>query len=186
MPGFSCRVLALSCLLLQQCRAVCIDADLRTICLTWSREPAGNITLTLSCTPTPGSRILTWCGIGFSLAGATMVPASATVVQSDASGAVFLEDRDSRVGYQLPPCYARQLSSLVHGARAANGSLTATWTRPVIAAPDLAALGFLSLFGNLTLLGASSSDGAFATVPCDGYMTPHTFVQPGVGPFAFS
>ena len=118
-----------------------------------------------------------------------MFPASITAVQllDSADGEVVLEDRNAFQGYQLPPCYTVQLSELVGGRRGPNGTLLASWTRPQKLGPDLLALGYIDLAGgvNLTLIGASSSDGAYATATCADYMTPHSLVQPGVGPFSF-
>ena len=115
-----------------------------------------------------------------------MFPASATIIQLDSRGGLFIEDRDSAVGYQLPPCYSTQVSYLLSGGVAANGTLMASWTRPQRLPPALLALGYLDLTAvNLTLIGASSSDGDAVAGACEGYMQPHTLVQPGVGPFPF-
>lgn len=133
---------------------------------------------------------MTWCGFGFSnQTTSTMFPASITAVQllGSADGDVVLEDRNAFQGYQLPPCYSTQLSELISGRRGPNGTLIASWTRPQKLAPELLTHGYIDFAGgvNLTLIGASSSDGAYATVICADYMTPHSLVQPGVGPFSF-
>lgn len=168
--------------------AVCID-PFGALCISWGPS-GGNITFEIACAPPPGSSNVTWCGFGFSnQTTSTMFPASITAVQllDSTDGEVVLEDRYAFQGYQLPPCYSTQLTELISGRRGPDGTLVASWTRPQQLPSELIAQGYLDLSGgvNLTLIGASSSDGAYATATCADYMTPHSLVQPGVGPFSF-
>ena len=180
------RTLALSLLLVAPSRARCID-PFSTLCLDVSPPSAsGILTFNATCLPSPGSANLTWCGFGFSRSSAaTMFPATLAVLQLAPSGALFLEDRDAAQGYALPPCFADQASTLVAASRdAASGALRATWTRAARATPAQRAAGYADLEGNMTAIGASSSNGARAAARCLDYMTPHVLVQPGV-PFRF-
>lgn len=166
--------------------AACLDPFF-TLCLdVSSADASGILTFNATCLPSPGSTNLTWCGFGFSRSStATMFPATLSVLQLAPSGALFLEDRDAAQGYTLPPCFAEQASTLVAASRdAASGALRATWTRAARASPTQRAAGYADLGGNMTAIGASSSDGARAAARCLDYMTPHVLVQPGV-PFSF-
>jgi hypothetical protein len=174
------RTLAAACAL-TAVGAVCID-PLGVLCLDWVIS-GPTITFNATCAPTPGSHTIFWCGFGLShAASAQMFPAEAIVINVDpATQLGFIEDRDSAVGYSLPPCFPTQLSTLL-SVSSSGGVLRATWRRPLVVNASLAAEGYISLStaGPTTVLGASSADTAVATVPCAGFMQVHSYVQPGV------
>ena len=165
---------------------VCLDSFF-SLCLQTSYSADGStVFFEGTCTPTPGSEAVTWCGFGFSsVPTSTMFPAEILVMQWNET-AVWVEDRDASAGYQLPPCYSAQASTLLSGSRDAGGVLRASWKRPVYANSTLQGMGYIDYIPStsLTAIGASSSDGAAATTLCADYMTPHTFIQPGVS-FSF-
>ena len=167
---------------------VCVDP---TLCLSWSHNGT-DITFSAVCLPPPGAKQLFWCAFGISNATpAAMFPAQVTALQLDPrTGAVSVEDRDSFVGFQSPPCYAAaQISRLLPGARGtADGGISAGWTRPLALASTLLAAHMLDVEvapgALMTLLGASSADTAAAAARCEPAMQLHTLCVPGV-PVAF-
>ena len=165
--------------------AACLD-PFSTLCVDAATDARGVVVFNASCLPSPGSKSLTWCGFGFSTSSATtMFPATIAVIQIAPNGSIFLEDRDARQGYSLPPCFAEQASTLVSASLdAASGALRATWTRAARATPAQKAAGYADFVGAMTAIGASSADGVAVSQACADYMTPHTLVQPGV-PFSF-
>jgi hypothetical protein len=166
--------------LLPSASPVCID-EFHSLCLDVTSDGAGTLAFNATCSPSPGSSTVTWCGFGFSTSSfTTMFPAEIVALQAAADGRVWLEDRCAAAGYTLPPCFAEQASVLVAGARDARGVLRAAWTRAARVAAPLLAAGYIDLVGNLTAIGALSADGAPAAGVCADYMTPHTLVQPGV------
>jgi len=115
-----------------------------------------------------------------------MFPATIVVLQIAPNSSIYLEDRDAAQGYQLPPCFAEQASTLIAASHdAVSGLLRGTWTRAARATPAQRAAGYADYAGAMTAIGASSSDGAAVAEACADYMTPHVLVQPGV-PFNFS
>jgi len=165
--------------------SLCVDGTEALLCLSWAITGPNIITFTATCRPPPGQKQLFWCAFGLSNASATtMFPAEVTALQLDpASGRVSLEDRDSFVGYQSPPCYATQLSQLLPGARGgANGSIIASWTRPLRLAPALLSAHYLDIEvgAAMTVIGALSADTGAAAGVCAPEMQLHSLCAPGV------
>jgi len=170
---------------------LCVDAPGDTMCLSWVLDST-NITFTGRCRPPPGQHRVFWCAFGLSnVSTGMMFPSDVTVIQSTASGdsrptstlpAFFLEDRDSFVGYQSPPCYATQVSQLLN-ASLADGALQATWTRPLQLPPALRAEHHQDVLlapQSMTVIAASSSDTGAALVACDPALQVHTYCVQGV------
>ena len=133
--------------------------------------------------PPPGQRQLFWCAFGLSNASAaTMFPAQVAALQLDPrSGAVVLEDRDSFVGFQSPPCYAQQLSQLLNGSgTGADGGLSASWTRPLALGAAPLAAHYLDIVPRMTVIAASSADTGAAAARCEPQMQLHSLCVPGV------
>ena len=121
-----------------------------------------------------------WCGFGLSYASVgDMFPAEAVIIQWTPAG-LYLEDRDSYVGYRSPPCFSRQVSQLLSG-RSENGTLFATWTRPLSLPQALTDAHYLNITvgSPMTLIGASSTGTVVAGAPCSPEMQPHTYCAAG-------
>ena len=121
-----------------------------------------------------------WCGFGLSYASTgDMFPAQATIIQYTPQQ-MYVEDRDSFVGYRSPPCYAKQVSQLL-AASSVDGTLLATWTRPLNLPQALTDAHFINitLGANMTLIGASSTSTAPASAPCVPEMQTHTYCAAG-------
>jgi hypothetical protein len=200
--------LALSACLLSHHRAgaVCVDPPLNLLCLNATVDTAkGSITFTAVCHPPPGQKQVFWCAFGLSnTSTSTMFPADVTAIQytppppppgdeagagegagggGSGSGTAFLEDRNSAVGFQSPPCYPTQVSQLVSFAGLADGGLTATWWRPLALPAALLAEGYLDVTvggGGMTVLAASSSDAGPESGQCAPAMQVHSYCVPGV------
>lgn len=115
-----------------------------------------------------------------------MFPSDVVAIQTGNASAglppFFVEDRDSFMGYQSPPCYSSQLSQLLN-ASSSGGALYATWTRPLHLPPALLAENFQDIElgpGGMTLISASSSDTALALEQCAPAMQLHSYCVPGV------
>lgn len=159
--------------------SVCVDSPQNTLCLSWVIDKV-NITFSASCLPPPGMKKNYWCGFGFSNANVNdMFPAEVVVIQSTAAS-VYVEDRDSFVGYRNPPCYSTQLSQFINGS-ASNGAIYASWTRPLTLPPYLLSMHYqnISTLIPMTVIAASSSDTQEAPSKCVE-LALHTLCQPGV------
>ena len=162
---------------------VCLDPGIGILCANFSTSE-GNITFSVSCGPpagmSPGQTF--WCGFGLSHASVgDMFPAEATIIQYTPER-MYLEDRDSFVGYRSPPCYRAQVSQLL-SARSEGGTLFATWTRPLLLPRALTDAHYVNISqgetGAMTLIGASSTDTAPAASPCQPEMQTHTYCAMG-------
>ena len=100
-----------------------------------------------------------WVSWGISsLACGSMYPASMWVLTAPAASPIHLEERLS-VGHVAPPCIKRRLSSLLSAATLPNGTLVATWTRPLIVPRAFATLGYINITSsNMTLIAAGLWD----------------------------
>lgn len=159
----------------------CLDPGISILCVNYSVS-SGNITFSASCAAPAGmgGSQTFWCGFGLSYASTgDMFPAQATILQYSPQK-IYVEDRDSFVGYRSPPCYAKQVSHLL-AATSVGGTLLATWTRPLRLPQALTDAHYLNitLGANMTLIGASSTGTAPATAPCEPEMQTHTYCAAG-------
>ena len=161
--------------------SVCLDPGISLLCLNYSTSST-NISFSVSCAPPqgmiPGQTY--WCGFGLSYSSVgDMFPSQATIIQYSPAG-LFVEDRDSFVGYRSPPCFATQVSQLLSGS-SVNGTLLASWTRPLRLPKALTDLHYvnITLGANMTLIGASSTDTSVASAPCNPEMQTHTYCAMG-------
>lgn len=124
-----------------------------------------------------------WCAFGLSTASTgDMFPADVTAVVQSTGPSYFLEDRDSYIGYRSPPCYAKQLSYLL-SASTTNGTLSASWTRPLTLDPTLLSMHYQDIRRGplgMTLIAASSADTSAAAQRCAPQMVLHTYCIPGI------
>ena len=160
---------------------ICLDPGISILCLNYSIS-GGNITFSASCAAPVGmdGQQTFWCGFGLSYASTgDMFPAQATIIQYTPQQ-LYVEDRDSFVGYRSPPCYAKQVSQLL-AASSVDGTLLATWTRPLNLPQALTDAHFINitLGANMTLIGASSTSTAPASAPCVPEMQTHTYCAVG-------
>ena len=118
-------------------------------CLSWHAD-AANITFT-AVWPASGSLKIGWGGWGISsLTCGSMYPASVSMVFVGPGG-VTLEDR-AAVGHVQPQCRKMQLSHVTASRVEPDGSVTVSWTRPLVAPP---ASGQPSIVpGNVSIIGA--------------------------------
>ena len=132
--------------------SVCFPAPYDpSTCLSWTAD-ATNITFT-AVWPAAGSALpLGWGGWGISsLTCGSMYPSSVTMAFLGPGGAVALEDR-AAVGHVLPLCRKVQLSHVTASRVEPDGSVTVSWTRPLVAPR---ASGQPSIVpGNVSLIGA--------------------------------
>lgn len=100
-----------------------------------------------------------------SLACGSMYPASMWVLTVTPTSSIRLEDRMS-VGHVVPTCFQRQLSTLLSAALLTNGTIVATWTRPLVVPPAFAKLGYIDITSsNMTLIAAGLWGIPAATAP---------------------
>lgn len=169
-------VAAIECFL--STSAVCIDS-FNSLCIDVSVS-GSMLVFNATCSPSPGSSAVNWCGFGFSTQALSQMFPSEIMVLQWSPTSIWLEDRNAVGGYQLPPCFPFQYSSLLSGSLDAKGVLRGTWTRVARVNSTQREEGYIDLNGTMTAIGAVSEDSAAADAICANYMVPHTFVQPGV------
>lgn len=137
--------------------SVCVSGNFQQdICISWS-VARGNITFSARFDAYLDTSLVgpSWASWGISsLACGSMYPATMWVLTAPAASPIRLEERLS-VGHVAPPCIKRPLSSLLSAATLPNGTLVATWTRPLIVPRAFAALGYMNITSsNMTLIAA--------------------------------
>ena len=154
-------------------------------CLSW-RADATNITFTAVWPPVPGSTsAIGWGGWGISsLTCGSMYPSSVWMAIRGPGG-VVLEDR-AAVGHVVPQCRKEQLSYVTAKHIGPDGTVTISWTRPLIAPK---ASGQPTIVpGNVSIIGAAFY-GDLDLRPCEpsgipGHFSAATFtveLLPGAG-----
>lgn len=135
-------------------------------CLSW-RTDALNISFTASW-PASGSVKIGWGGWGISsLSCGSMYPASVTMVFVGPGG-VVLEDR-AAVGHVQPQCRKEQLSHVTASRVGPDGSVTVSWTRPLVAPHTSGQPSIVP--GNVSLIGAVFY-GSLDLRPCESSGIP--------------
>jgi len=130
--------------------SVCFPAPYdQSTCLSWTSD-ADNITFT-AVWPASGSVKVGWGGWGISsLTCGSMFPASVSMAFVGPGG-VTLEDR-AAVGHVLPQCRKEQLSYVTAKRIEPDGSVTVTWTRPLVAPRSSGQPSIVP--GNVSIIGA--------------------------------
>lgn len=119
-------------------------------CLSWVTD-AVNITFT-AVWPASGSLKVGWGGWGISsLSCGSMYPASVSMAFVGPGGGVTLEDR-AAVGHVQPQCRKAQLSHVTASRVGPDGSVTISWTRPLVA-PHASGQPTI-VPGNMSIIGA--------------------------------
>jgi hypothetical protein len=151
----------------------------KQLCLTNWEIANGNATFTLNCIPDAGDD-LQWCGFGFNTQYPSptrwgMAPSEIIMVKILTSGSIVLEDRTAPVA-QLPPCFKKQLTTLIKATVNADKSVTATFTRPVFLTQEFLDLGYTNLNRTVPMVAAmNSGNPRFSTQFCDNGINYHTY-----------
>jgi hypothetical protein len=151
----------------------------KQLCLDNWEIGNGNATFTLTCVPDAGDD-LQWCGIGFNIQYPAptrwgMAPSEIIMLKVLTSGKIVLEDRTAPVA-QLPPCFKKQLTTLIKATLNNDKSVTATFTRPVFLTDDFLALGYTNLNRTVPMVAAmNTGNPRFSTAYCDDAINYHTY-----------
>ena len=100
--------------------------------MCWTYTVSGEaITFNATCKTTlllqPG-----WCAFGINQPGTSgMAPAEVFWISKLANGSVTVEDRYNANGHSAPACVPAPVSTQLAGAAAADGSISAVWSRPL-------------------------------------------------------
>lgn len=148
------------------------------LCLDSWEIANGNATFTLTCVPNAGDD-LQWCGIGFNIQYPSpqrwgMAPSEIILLKVLTSGKIVLEDRTAPVA-QLPPCFKKQLTTLIKATLNNDKSVTATFTRPVFVTAEFLSLGYTNLNRTVPMVAAmNSGNPRFSTAFCDDAINYHS------------
>ena len=98
----------------------------------WSWAVSGDmINFNATCGDGPS---LGWCAFGINLSGSNMAPAEVFWISHLSNGAVTIEDRFNPHKHDAPVC-TKQISTGA-GQQGNDGTLTAQWSRPLIASGE--------------------------------------------------
>ena len=152
-----------------------------TVCISW-QVTAPNITFTMTCSALGAIDSTGWCAVGLPLTAnsTSMAPAEVFWLSVLENGKPSFEDRFNEKGHDAPTCVAQM--SQVLSMSAANGGITATWTRPLELSP---ARGFANITVGVptTVIAAWSSDLIRPAAPCLGGWPKHVFDWKGRATF---
>ncbi len=147
--------------------SLCFPAPNDANCLSWALG-AENVTFTATFAADASAGVPVWGAWGLpALACGNMWPAHVWLVLPSPSGDVRVEDRVA-VTHAAPACAARvpQLSHTLAGSVAADGSVSATWTRPLAPAPEFQQPAIAR--GATPLIGAYALGAAALAFPACG------------------
>lgn len=167
--------------------SLCFPAPQDANCLSWV-VGAENVTFTATFAADASAGVPVWGAWGLpALACGNMWPAHVWLVLPSPSGDVRVEDRVA-VTHAAPACAARapQLSHTLAGSVAADGSVSATWTRPLAPAPEFQQPAIVR--GATPVIGAYALGAAALAFPACGVagLPFHSNIVNGVAADFFS